>query len=354
MEITEKIIERFFSGDCSPAEAEAVKLFLESNPEALEKYIGKAEWDNIEVPQSQLPAVQSKRMYKHIKSAISHSAPAKRSTKLLAIAASIMLIAGAYFFLDGPVNSNIESAKVKHPEAWKLIKNTGEDVKRFELEDGSYIALDPSSELMMPVHFRPDSRLVKLNGKAFFSVAKDAKRPFKVIADNTSTTALGTQFIIQARKGLTTTNIELLEGKVLIKVSNKLTGTVMQHYLIPNQELIYKKSSGLIAIRPTGKNVSALNHDNAQHITPGTQLYGISISFNREPVSAVFRALESAYKVEINFPAGGLEDHYFTGSFYADDALDRILQVIAKTNDLEVKKTRSGYQIRTTTNKLNQ
>jgi hypothetical protein len=49
-----------------------------------------------------------------------------------------------------------------------------------------------------------------------------------------------------------------------------------------------------------------------------------------------------------------LEDHYFTGSFHKEDTLERILTVIGATNNLEVKRVGSAYQIRKLTRKIHQ
>lgn len=46
------------------------------------------------------------------------------------------------------------------------------------LEDSTVIVLEPNTTLNYPVHFLPGKREVYLEGKAFFNVSKDARRPF--------------------------------------------------------------------------------------------------------------------------------------------------------------------------------
>lgn len=350
MEITEALIDRFFKGECSSEEAEAVLTYLESDPAAKEKYFGKKEWDEALASESILSAGQSARMLAHIQLSLFQKPPKKFISSYIAIAASLIIIAGAFLFWS-KVNTNFgEVAKAKHKEAWKVVSNTGPGVKRFSLADGSYVELDPNSEFSIPVQFRQDRREVKLNGRALFNVAKDKQRPFTVFADKTATTALGTKFIVDAGKGLQTIAVRLLEGKVLIKVPKKTSKAVMHYYLIPRQELIYAKGSGMIIIQRVATRVHGLPKSEDKHVPKVTRTHGHQFSFSREPVSTVFRSLSAAFEVQINFPDSGLDDNYFTGSFSAADSLERMLQVISKTNNLMVTKTKTGYLIQKRTN----
>jgi len=79
------------------------------------------------------------------------------------------------------------------------------------LSDGTKVWLNALSELEFPVTFSADERQVKLRGEAFFEVARDAKRPFRVWVDNTIIEVLGTQFNVNTYGGMTAT---LMEGAI--------------------------------------------------------------------------------------------------------------------------------------------
>src|SRR5690606_33977284 len=67
------------------------------------------------------------------------------------------------------------------------------------LPDGTRVWLNSVSELEFPEHFGSKERSVSLSGEAFFEVAKDSIRPFRVVANGTVTTALGTSFNVEAK-----------------------------------------------------------------------------------------------------------------------------------------------------------
>ena len=84
------------------------------------------------------------------------------------------------------------------------------------LSDGSEVMLNSGSTIEYPEHFTPDERVVFLNGEAFFKVAKDQNRPFKVITSKLTTEALGTSFNINAYPGSGTVDVSLVSGKVMV------------------------------------------------------------------------------------------------------------------------------------------
>src|SRR5690606_9921653 len=95
------------------------------------------------------------------------------------------------------------------------------------LSDGSKIWLNAMSELRFPVHFGDKERVVQLKGEAYFEIAHDASRPFKVEVDGTQVEVLGTHFNINSYTQVTAT---LLQGA--ISISNP-SGA---ERLIPGQE----------------------------------------------------------------------------------------------------------------------
>ncbi len=84
------------------------------------------------------------------------------------------------------------------------------------LEDGSVVNLNTLSKL--EVNYSDDVRLVKLlSGEAFFDVAKDSTRPFRVLAGYATMEAIGTQFNVYKQR--TETVITVIEGKVAVSSS---------------------------------------------------------------------------------------------------------------------------------------
>ena len=76
------------------------------------------------------------------------------------------------------------------------------------LSDGTSVWLNAMSELRFPTRFGNTERKVFLEGEAYFEVAPDASRPFKVEANGTVVEVLGTHFNINSYNAVTTTVVE--------------------------------------------------------------------------------------------------------------------------------------------------
>lgn len=79
------------------------------------------------------------------------------------------------------------------------------------LDDGSVVQLNGDSRVRTA--FGPERRDVWLSGEGFFSVAKDARRPFSVMTATHRITALGTRFNVDERS-VGAVEVTVLEGRV--------------------------------------------------------------------------------------------------------------------------------------------
>lgn len=86
--------------------------------------------------------------------------------------------------------------------------------RTIKLEDGSVITLNTRSRFM--VHLSETERRIQLlEGEALFTVAQDPSRPFRVVTDNLSVQAIGTQFDVHRRDAGTT--VSVIEGSVQVE-----------------------------------------------------------------------------------------------------------------------------------------
>lgn len=96
---------------------------------------------------------------------------------------------------------------------------------RIDLPDGSRVWLNAASRLTFPPSFAglPERR-VELSGEAYFEVAKDAARPFKVISQANTVEVLGTAFNINAYNDEPEVKTTLLQGAVKVNGSTLRPG----------------------------------------------------------------------------------------------------------------------------------
>lgn len=112
------------------------------------------------------------------------------------------------------------------------------------LEDGSRITLN--SNTLIRVDCCDIERRVRLErGEAYFEVARDAARPFIVVAGDHQVTALGTAFVV--RHDGTRTAVTLVEGKVAVSArspeetttATKSHDSPRESVLLPGQRLTF-------------------------------------------------------------------------------------------------------------------
>ena len=155
----------------------------------------------------------------------------KKSKKrlLLQWAASLILFLGLgslFYLLNVPETDSIQETAVE----WITFEAPAGVKSSISLEDGSKIHLNSGSKITYPQNFPNGIRAIELVGEAFFEVAKDSLRPFKVSSGHLTTTALGTSFNIKAYPNQVV-SVSLLTGKVKVEGENK------EAYLIPGEAI---------------------------------------------------------------------------------------------------------------------
>ncbi|HJD74580.1 MAG TPA: FecR domain-containing protein [Bacteroides reticulotermitis] len=101
------------------------------------------------------------------------------------------------------------------------------------LNDGTEVLLNAESKLTFPRKFTGSRRVVKLEGEAYFKIAKNEQMPFIVETERTSTRALGTEFNVKAYKN-TESHVTLINGSVVVnmpEINKEVT-------LVPGQEVV--------------------------------------------------------------------------------------------------------------------
>jgi transmembrane sensor len=93
------------------------------------------------------------------------------------------------------------------------------EIRKIPLPDGSVVELNTRSR--MEIDFEPGRRDVRLiQGEAFFTVAKDPQRPFRVLSDSVRVRAIGTQFSVYRRPEQIV--VTVVEGKVAAGLEDKV------------------------------------------------------------------------------------------------------------------------------------
>src|SRR6202789_1655517 len=133
----------------------------------------------------------------------------------LRVAASIAVFGLIFTVLKTPTGANVFETEI------------GEN-RRLTLADGSVISLGGNTRI--EVALSEKVRAIELTrGEAFFKVAKDAARPFKVRAGNATIIAVGTEFNVERDSDRAV--VSVTEGRVVVKpVDGLLPVALLQEF----------------------------------------------------------------------------------------------------------------------------
>ena len=128
-----------------------------------------------------------------------------------------------------------------------LVKQTSSTLIVFYLPDSSVVWLNKNSKLSYPESFNHESRIVYLQGEAFFDVRKNPLQPFIIYAAGTTTKVLGTSFNLKAYDQDSQVSLTVVTGKVSFSTQQKNIA------LSPQETGVYDKRSQIISLQQSSK-----------------------------------------------------------------------------------------------------
>lgn len=187
------------------------------------------------------------------------------------------------------------------------------------LSDGTRVWLNAATELEYPVEFAADVREVKLQGEAYFKVAKNADHPFIVRVGSYRLQVYGTEFNLNTYDS---NRIEavLVEGSIGFQ-ANTATEEIK---LKPNQVGIANPQSGDMQIYDAD-------------IYPYIAWKNNDMVFVNERLESIMQKVERWYDVEVIFGKSELKELRFYGDIkrYAD--IRELLAYLAQTSRIQFK-----------------
>jgi ferric-dicitrate binding protein FerR (iron transport regulator) len=207
--------------------------------------------------------------------------------------------------------------------------NTTDEKKIVRLADGSTIHLSPHAVIRYSRKFATGTtRDIYLSGEAFFEVAKDPNKPFRVFSHELVTKVLGTSFTIKANVGDKQISVVVRTGKVSVYNKNnekdqtginsqKLTGVV----LTPNQELVFSrdelKFQKTLIEKPVLINPAEIKNN---------------FQYEDAPVAEVFEQLEKAFGIDIVYDKETIKNCKVTADL-DDESIYKKLELICRAMD---------------------
>ena len=232
------------------------------------------------------------------------------------IAASILVMIVSYFFLIEPKANNSIAGKKEINASWKDVANTTQQPQLIVLPDSTKVTLEPESKLKFSTAFNKTEREVCLEGEAFFEVSHNANLPFLVYANEVTTKVLGTSFIVKAIEREQEITVVVKTGKVTVYTNrNEAKKSLPAEGIIltPNQQIVYDKKE---------KEISKMLVKAPKVILPEEEVR--RMRFEEVPVTEIFKALEKAYGVDIEFDEAIFSSCELTTVISSDDIYSRL------------------------------
>lgn len=206
-----------------------------------------------------------------------------------------------------------------------IAKNAPGKTSVIYLEDGTKVWLNADSKLSYQESFQNAStRIVRLEGEAFFDVAEDKTKPFIVQAQHLQVKVLGTAFNVRAFSNENKIETTLLRGRV---EASSLKDNGAPVLLSPNQQAVWDEKSQRLLVQEVDADKIASWRE------------GVLI-FDNTPFAEVKVSLERRYGVTITLEDEQSLQCRFSG-VVKNEPINEVLALLQTTSKItyEIKGT---------------
>ena len=242
--------------------------------------------------------------------------------KIYSMVASILLVLGVagtvYFALQDKANVPMY-----------VVSSGIQNMESVSLPDGTKVQMGPGSRLTYPASFSGKTREIRLDGQAFFDVAKNREKPFIVHTEDMSVEALGTAFELFSYDMENKMEAILLNGKIKVSVADKEPNQMKEYFVSPDDKILVDRQTGKIS-----KQIV-----DAEKYTAWRKQK--ILSFENEKLSMIIPRLEQWYDRK-GMCQKDLADKYRFTFKVRDESLDRILFMIKASSPLKYKEIEDG------------
>lgn len=312
-------IEKYFNEELSSTERVQFLHEVDSN-ETLKKQF--AEYQNLYALLNLSPQIENRKIGKLKYDRFVHQKQNRNLRKLwlsrIGYAAAILILVVSSSLLTLWYTQNEEVVFVAN-EMNTLYTPAGQRAC-LVLQDGTEVWLNAKSKLVYPAQFTEEERRVKVEGEAFFNVAKDSVKPFIVSAMDVDMKVLGTQFNVYCYPDAGYVETSLLEGSVRVFFSGKEKEGIL---LKPDQQVT--AANGKMVVKPIRLNEHFLWRDGVY-------------AFENEPLIDILKKLELYYDVKIVVEDTTMFNETYTGKFRQRDSLDDIFKILQQIRSFKFCK----------------
>ena len=338
------LMARKFSGEATSEELEELEDLFGYDADLQRAYtligsLKESEADGEEMDHDLLEKLEVS-LKKEMPETGSNKSRVVRRYKIWLAAASVALVMAASWgywqYYSGDQNNDVSHNRITTPAKDTAKVYIATRASSIILQDGTKVWLNSGSTLRCSNGFNIKEREVRLEGEAFFDVARDPGKPFIVHAGSyMEVKVLGTSFNVKAYPGDPFIETSLVSGKVAVNIiKNKNDRQII---LKPHEKLTIYADNLLKDVSASGKEPAAIEY-HVKAIKPNpvdnalaeTSWMENKLSFNGVTFEELAYDLERIYHVKITFGDERLKGYHLTGVF-SDESLNEVLHALQIT-----------------------
>lgn len=183
------------------------------------------------------------------------------------------------------------------------------------LADGSQVWLNAESSITYPVAFQGETREVRLQGEAYFEIAKNKNQPFIVHTTQFDVQVTGTQFNVRAYPG-EMESATLAEGGIQLEKGGKT------YSLKPGQQAYLEEEE--VQVRKVNLESAIAWRYNA-------------FSFEETPLEEIMNELARWYNIHVFYLNPKVKELHFTAWFRRNCTLQEVIDILEKTGKINIE-----------------
>ncbi len=242
--------------------------------------------------------------------------PFRGNKNILSIAATIVFFASVlvgtlYFVSQYKIGNN--SMAISGTRSAVITKATPKGrMFRMNLDDGSFVQMHAASSITYPNYFEADMREISMEGEAYFNIARDEQRPFKIHVRDFDVEVLGTSFNVQAFPDEEDFSVTVESGTVRVKLNNK------------NHESVILEKGQKLVVRTKENLTEILEVDPQVELSWRTGV----LRFDSTPLPKVAKMLERWYGIEVELQDEAKLSKLMLTGLHKNENLKSVVQAI--------------------------
>jgi transmembrane sensor len=307
-------LERYLAGECAPAEAAAIRRWVDASPENREVLATvRAVWDAVA---QDAPRFDSGVAWQKLRARIDAGEPVGtiprdrptghvgRWWPHVARAAAVLVIGVSGVLLWHSASGRLVHRAPVGDDARTYVAMRGQRAQ-VDLADGTRVVLGPDSRLRVPTAYASGVRNVYLEGEGYFIVHHDPSHPFTTYAGTAVARDIGTEFTVRAYPSETRTQVVVAAGEVAVGAAGDRRASVA----------VSRLHAGELA-RVSAAGVDVTRGIDVEHYTSWTRG---ELAFDNTPLSEVAADLGRSYDLDIRIADSALAARRVTITFPTPD-----------------------------------